>query len=326
MRIIHLTTGRTVKHLPRGTVMVLGFFDGVHKGHRALFADAKKFHASVCDGAGTWQEEAKRYHAGAGICAWTFEALPKGNGRLLTTTEEKCRLLKEAGADYVVFEDYNEVCGMRGEEFLEERISAQFDPAGLLSGSDFRFGRDADCDVWTLASRRGEAWCRTLNVLRDPESGEVISSSLIRRLLEEGKPADAARLMGSRYSVTGKVVHGQGLGKKLGHPTINQFFPADKLIPMCGAYSCLVTIGGKKYAGVCNIGCRPTVAKEKTEPTLETWLPDYKGNLYGRTVTTELVDFLRPEEKFDSPEALSAAIEKDAEAAKKSLSRLAEGV
>lgn len=304
MRIIHLATGETIDILPPGTVMVLGFFDGVHLGHRALLADAS----------GSAEQ--------AGVAVWTFESLPKGDGCLLTTNVEKCRLLKEAGADYAVFEDYQELCGLTGRTFIRERILRRFQPCGLVAGYDFRFGRGASCTVNDLDKWRGEAWVHSIPAVCDPVTGEAVSSSLIRRLLEEGKTADAARMMGSRFSITAEVIHGRALGRSLGFPTINQRLPAEKLIPKCGVYSCLAATGGVKYTGVCNIGYKPTVSADHPELSFETWLMDYQGDLYGHTVTTELVEFLRPEQRFDSLSALSEAIGRDAEKARESIGRL----
>ncbi len=300
MQIIDLRSGETVPSLDGGSVFVLGFFDGVHLGHRALL------------------REARRLSEGRGVTAWTFRSLPKGDGRLLTTVEERLALLREAGADHAVLEEYGELRDLSGEAFIRTRIRDRFSPSAVLTGPNFRFGRDAACGAEMLPGLLPETAVRILPEEKDPASGEIISSSLIRSLVLDGRMTDAARLMGGGYRITGEVIHGAARGRRIGHPTVNQRISEGKVTPKHGVYSSLVLIGGETVFGVTNVGTRPTF-HDGDGVTAETWLMDYEGDLYGRTVTTELFDYIRPERRFRTAVALNRRIETDAEEARRLL-------
>ena len=141
----------------------------------------------------------------------------------------------------------------------------------------------------------------------------VVSSTLIRRLIDTGEVTTAARYLGEPYMVRGKIVHGRALGRRIGIPTLNQVPPEDKLLPPFGVYYSDVLIGERKFYGMTNIGVKPTVSDEK-RVTVETYLYDFKGDIYGETATVQLLTHRRPEMKFSSVEELKATMEHDIQA------------
>jgi riboflavin kinase/FMN adenylyltransferase len=141
----------------------------------------------------------------------------------------------------------------------------------------------------------------------------VVSSTLIRRLIDTGEVTTAARYLGEPYMVRGRIVHGKALGRRIGIPTLNQTPPEDKLLPPFGVYYSDVLIGDKKYCGMTNIGVKPTVSDEK-RVTVETYLYDFKGDIYGETATVQLLTHRRPEMKFSSVEELKHTMEQDIQA------------
>ena len=182
---------------------------------------------------------------------------------------------------------------------------------GFVCGDDFRFGNRGEGDCQKLQS-----YCQTrdLPCVIVPEQlmeGSRISSTRIRRLLEVGDVEQANGLLGHPHSITGQVVTGQQLGRTIGIPTANLQLPKHILCPRYGVYACRVFVEDMCYLAVTNVGVRPTVAGDHV--TVEPWILDFNGDLYGKTLTLHFHAFLRPEQKFDSLEALKAQIQVDAE-------------
>ena len=144
-------------------------------------------------------------------------------------------------------------------------------------------------------------------------NGKVISSTLIRSLVEKGEMEEAAACLGAPYRITGKIVHGRALGRRIGIPTLNQIPPSDKLLPPFGVYYSEVRADGKVYKGMTNIGTKPTVTQEM-KVTVETYLYDFSGDLYGETAEVGLLTFRRPERRFSGVEELKKTMEEDIEA------------
>ena len=183
--------------------------------------------------------------------------------------------------------------------------------AGFVCGEDFRFGHKGQGNAGLL-----EGYCRERGlpcvVVSDRTiDGIRVSSTYIRQQLETGDMATAVKFLGHPHVLTGTVVHGKALGRKLGVPTANLRLPEGLAVPKFGVYACRCLIGGKAYPAVTNIGTRPTV--EGQGITVEPWILDYTGDLYDREITLEFLYFLRPEMKFPTLEALQAEIRRNAE-------------
>ncbi len=304
MQIIHCSTGETVSSVPSGAVFLLGYFDGVHLGHRALIDRA----AALSDG-----------NAAA---AWMFERLPKGD--ILTDNAEKCALLHGYGVDYAVFEDFDHLKDLDGRTFFDDVIFRRYHPSAVVCGYNFRFGRRAAWsadDLCRFAEESGIACAVVPNFEKD---GIPVSSTAIRSAIAGGRMDEAEKLLGRPYSLTLPVVRGHQIGRTIGHPTINQIIPHGRISPARGVYSCIVEFTDKNgipqvRGGVCNIGSRPTVNRDETDVTLETYIFDYSGDLYGLPVRTSFCEHLRGERKFASVEELAEQIARDGEHARESL-------
>jgi riboflavin kinase/FMN adenylyltransferase len=293
------------------SVVALGNFDGVHIGHRAIIDAARREAAAI----------------GGRTLAWTFRGRTKsGNTPLLTTPEYKCRLLLEAGCDDVICADFNEYRDYSPECFVREVLIEGLNCRVAICGFNYRFGKSGAGNAALLSAlmeaHGGHALMLPPVTVRlcgeSADSGEccevVVSSSLIRIALADGRPRDAAAMLGRPYSVRLPVEHGRRLGRLIGFPTINQRFPDGMIEPRRGVYVCSCTIDDAVYRGVTNIGTRPTVESGGVV-TMETHLFGFSGDLYGAEVEVSLLYFIRPEVKFESIEELRLAIARDAEIA-----------
>ena len=285
-------------------IFALGFFDGVHLGHQALLKACRDLAEDM----------------GCETAAITFENHPKslfsGPIPLISTVSDRCQLLRLYGIDSVyVYPVRQDVMGKSWEAFLEELLEEG--AAGFVCGHDFRFGAGGRGDAALLRSFCEE---RDLPCVVLPEQtldGVRISSTYIRRQIESGDMATAVRFLGHPHLLTGTVVPGKQLGRRLGFPTANLHLPEGLTIPRFGVYACRCRVDGRLYAAVTNVGTRPTVSGSGI--TVEPWILDYEGDLYGREITLEFHRFLRGEEKFPSLEALREQILRDAEATRAEL-------
>lgn len=280
-------------------IYALGFFDGVHVGHGMVL--------DLC------QHLAE--DAGAETAAITFDRHPQSlftpnPPPLLNTTEDRCWLMEVwAGIDHLLVFPVNEqVMGMPWQAFLEMLL--QEGAVGFVCGYDFRFGHKGEGNAAKLAAFAEERNLPCYIVEEQIMDGEKISSTRIRTLIEKGDMENAKRLMGHCHIFTGKVVHGQHLGRTLGVPTANLQLPDELVKPAFGVYACRAWVDGNFYVAVTNIGTRPTV--DGNGVTVEPWILDFEGDLYGKEITLEFHKFLRPEKKFDSLEELKAQIQLDA--------------
>ncbi len=285
-----------------GLTVALGSFDGVHLGHAALLRTTVR-------NAG----ENGRLSA-----VWTFaddpDVLPEKAGmRSLTTLPEKLSLFGGLGIDIAILVRFSEVRGLSPEEFVAKTLVGECGAKAVVCGFNYTFGKNGAGNSETL----GELFPGSCIVVPPVEyDGIPVSSSAIRRLLESGDAEEAAKLLGRPYFLDSPVVHGKELGRTLGLPTVNQDFPAGKLVPRHGIYASTVTIDGKDYVGVSNIGTRPTV-DDSERVNCETHIIGYDGWLYGRVIRVSFSKYLRGEIKFPDVGALKAQIEHDADSAVK---------
>ena len=269
--------------------LALGMFDGVHMGHRAVLSGAVD---SPFKGV-----------------AVTFSSIPFKSGGSLMTAEEKKEKMLKFGLDEVLFLDFFEIKDLSPEAFLE-LLAKKYDIGKICCGFNYRFGKKAAGDTTLL-----ERWCkdRGIEFFECPEvicEGDTVSSTRIKRLILEGDIEQANRLLCDGFSFSAEVRHGDQRGRTMGFPTINQLYPENLVAPKCGVYQTVVTVGGREYDGVTNLGFRPTYITDYI--SAETFILDYSGDCYGETVQTRLVRFLREEQKFDSLEALKNAIDQNA--------------
>lgn len=285
-------------HPAEPTAVALGAFDGLHRGHKKVI-------------------EAAQLSGSGASAVFTFTENPHGGG-LLLQPEEKERLLADWGIRHLFRIPFASVRQMEPEEFLKEILLKRCRAAALSCGEDFRFGRGAGGDVQLLRSFGEKHGMKTFVLPEIDDGGGRVSSTRIRTAVEEGDIRLANRLLGRRFGYAMPVIKGNQIGRTLGTPTINQLMPPGFVIPRFAIYASWVEVNGRRYEGVTNIGVKPTVGSDTV--LSETWIRDFSGDLYGQSVRVELVDFIRPEVKFDTLEELRQAILDDAEKAQALLS------
>lgn len=290
------------------TIYALGFFDGVHKGHRALLKGCRKL--------------AQEHGCEAGAVTFITHPDTLVTGKtplLINTAQQRQEMLREFGIFSVTALPFDEqLMNMLWQDFLEDLV--QKGAAGFVCGDDFRFGFRGEGTAALLADfckERGLLWAV---VPAQTVDGIRVSSTYIRQLLEDGEMEQAVRFLGHPHCLSGEVVSGRGLGHTIGIPTANLTLPEGVVCPKYGVYACKAVVDGREYTAVTNIGNRPTVGGHHT--TVEAWLLDFDGDLYGKKLTLLLYAFLRPEQKFGSLTQLQAEIRKNAEQTRKLLESL----
>lgn len=305
------------------TAIALGNFDGIHRGHRQVLGPILQENRALVriGGSGEIKQEFSRIYP----TVVTFNPHPRefftGQSRkLLTPLAEKVKALKGLGVEQLVLLPFNrELANLSPQAFVEEILIDRLQAQLICVGADFCFGKNRAGKAEDLQAIAGtfhrDVAIAPLQELADRR----ISSSRIRQVLSEGDAAIAKQLLDRPYSLSGKVVQGQQLGRKIGFPTANLDIPPDKFLPRYGVYAVEVeAIGMATLQGVMNIGCRPTVNEGQT-PIIEVHLLNWNGDLYDRSLTVYLEKFIRPEQKFDSLNALKKQIAIDCKIARKFL-------
>ena len=209
-----------------------------------------------------------------------------------------------------------EYADVLAEDFVRDIIHEELGAEYVVVGSDFRFGRDRAGDVHLLEELSDKYGFKVKSFDKLVMDGEIVSSTRIRRLLEEGLVDEAAKLLGKDYDLTGTVADGKKLGRSLGYPTLNLQFPENKILPRLGVYSSVTVIGYDTYNSITNVGRRPSV-DDGDEVNIETFIYDFNDDIYGREVSVKLTHFLRDERRFESLEALKDQIAIDIDEASK---------
>ncbi len=304
MRIVHGWEG--LAPADRGASVALGNFDGVHLGHREVIAAAGRV----------------AHERGAPLGVISFEPHPRrffqpdAEPFRLMTPHQQARALGDLGADILYLLPFDErMAAMSDEAFARDVLARGLGVQHVAAGFDVTFGKGRTGDPGALKTY-GAAHGFTVSITEPvgDEAAGKFSSSAVREALVEGKAERAAEILGRPFAIEGVVQRGKQLGRELGFPTAN--IPLDDyVVPRLGIYATRTVLpDGRKIDGVASIGRNPTTGL--VDPRLEVWLFDFDEDLYGQNLETELVAWLRPEEKFDSLKALTAQVLKDAEAAK----------
>lgn len=290
-----------------GRVATIGFFDGVHRGHVYLLAQL-------------WKVAKER---GLRPLVVTFDVHPRAvlqsdfQPQLLTSLEEKVGLLHEVGFDDVaVLHFTREMGALSPREFMHEILRKELDVKFLLMGYDHRFGHGGGTHEEYIRWGREEG-IEVLTADRLP--GEKVSSSVIRHLLSEGRVEDVCGLLGRPYELSGSVVHGQALGRRIGFPTANVCPSQEKLCPASGVYAVRVKLAdGSSHGGMLCVGSRPTLDDGRGR-TIEVHLFDFDGDLYDKSLTIAFHSFLREEMKFETVSDLQQQLLADKALAERAL-------
>ena len=286
--------------LEGGTAVTIGVFDGVHLGHRSLLSRLKE----VAGSRGLSSVVLTFRNHPASVLRAGFEP------RYLTVPDERVRLLKETGVDLVVQATFDAALSRLGARTFAGLLQDTLDMRVLAAGPDFAMGRNREGSIAVLREIGEEMGfdVEVVEPLLGPQ-GEAVRSTAVRSAVSSGEMERAEAMLGRRYSITGMVVHGDGRGGPLGFLTANLQMPAESLAPSDGIYACWVEIDGSRHMAAASIGERPTFPG--AGHSIEAFVMDFDGDLYGRELRLELVRRLRDEEKFDSIEQLRLQIDRD---------------
>ncbi len=292
---------------PRGSVVSIGAFDGVHRGHRAVIERVRERAAALkLDAIAVSFDPIPRVF-------FAREAVPQ-----LTSSAEKAGRLIDAGIERVLLLRFNAaMAAMSPEDFIARVLVSRLRAREVWVGENFRFGhaRGGDFELLDRVGKTAGFGARSIEAVA--ADGACISSSRIRALLAAGDFAAANNLLGRAFSIGGHVVHGQQLGRKLGYPTANLRL-GSRVSPVQGIFAVRVHgVSDQPMPAVASLGLRPTV--DGTEPLLEAHLFDFDGDLYGKKIQVEFVEKLRDEEKFDSLDTMVQQIHRDAARARQIL-------
>ncbi len=291
--------GTTTFKTEEPTVLSLGKFDGLHRGHELLM-----------------DYVFKKKKEGLKAAIFTFDIPPRKNvehvaAKVLTTNEEKSRLFETLGIDYLIECPFTrEIMGMEPERFIE-MIVKQLNVKCMVVGKDFHFGHNRRGDYHMLLQYAKKYGYEVEVVDKMQEDGRDISSTFVREQITAGNMEKANELLGYGYFVEGTILHGRKMGRAvLGIPTINLIPPEEKLLPPFGVYISITEWNGKRYPGITNIGCKPTV--EGNNPVgVETHIFDFDEDIYGKEVKVSFLSKVREEKKFASLEALKEQMAHD---------------
>ena len=291
---------RELREIPNLS-LALGFFDGVHLGHQAVINCAVDFaRENNCKSAVvTFKEHPYCYFKGV-------------SPKYILTLEDKYKYIAELGVDYLIELDFAQVCKMTPMQYLEEVLVKYFSPRAISTGFNHKFGVDKTGNVMFLSD------CQErfdyIYFATPPQSiyGDMISSTAIRQFIKSGSVFMADTMLGRKFSVSGTVIKGKELGATIGYPTANIIYPLEIVEPPHGVYEVEVNIGDslKVYKGLANFGVAPTVSNSGI-CTLETYILNFKGNLYDSDIKVSFGRFIRPEIKFSNLDELKTQIDLD---------------
>ncbi|RLD86691.1 MAG: riboflavin biosynthesis protein RibF [Bacteroidetes bacterium] len=294
----------------KNAVVTTGTFDGVHLGHRAVFNVMK--------------DEARKINGETVVI--TFFPHPRfvlgldtESLKFINTQQKKISLMEQAGIDHLIIIEFTkEFAKNSSETFIREYIIKPLNPKRVIIGHDHHFGRNRHGSYELLYNLGKESGFDVIKVAPLQIDALTVSSTKIRKLLEEGNVHLANKLLGYEYSITGMVVHGNGIGRTIGYPTANiEVGNEYKLIAANGVYACRVDYNGVTYKGMANIGFRPTI--NQSTLTIEVNIFDFDKDIYNETITISFVDRLRSEVKFNSLTELKNQLTLDKEKAQEIL-------
>ncbi len=285
-------------------VVALGCFDGVHLGHASVIRTAKE----------------KANKLGVPCCVWSFAEPPKRFYApelvsLLTDPSSKEDLISNLGADIYISVKFDQtIADMTAEDFFNTILIKNLKACCIVCGFDFTFGKGGNGNVALLAELCKQNSVELVSVSSVTVNGESVSSSNIRQYIAKSDMTKAALLLGRSFSITSDVISGKRLGRSLGFPTINQKVLNDLCLPPKGVYFTKALFDKRSFYAITNVGTQPTV--NGNEIIIETNLFDFDGDLYGKKVEVEFLEFIRPETKFPSIDALTKQVNKDIETAR----------
>lgn len=284
------------------TIVVIGKFDGVHLGHRLLFDTAVR--------------EARKRKCKSAV--FTFDR-NLGENKVISTIDERRTLIEGQGIDILIEYPFTQIMAMEAEVFVKEILVKNLRARAVIAGSDCGFGKNRSGNAALLRKLSGELGFDTVILDKVTVNGQIVSSTLARSLIGQGRMEEASAMLGHEFFIRGCVVFGNQLGRTWEFPTINMLPPENKIMPPNGVYASSVLLDGVWRDGVTNIGRKPTVDSCNELILAETYIFDYDGDLYGKTLDVRLYHFIREEKRFDSFQELKEQIGRDCETARQIL-------
>lgn len=302
--------GDAALSLPRGIAAAIGNFDGVHRGHESLIRAAIEGAKSqgLASAVITFSPHPRRFFK------------PDEDGFALADEEDKLAFLSAVGLDYVICLNFNDALRSTSAEDFVLSILPSLGVKSLYAGSDFAFGagRDGGMDLIKSIGAEKGIEAHAVDLVETDDTAEVISSSHIRRLIQDGDVLGAAQSLGRPFIISGAVIKGDQRGRTINFPTANMRL-GDMIEPKFGVYTIAARLADDAdapiYGGVANLGVRPTANDRGV--LLEAHLFDYDGDLYGQRMNVFMLDFIRPEKTFDGFDQLKEQIQRDAETARR---------
>ena len=275
-----------------GSAVALGYFDGVHLGHRELISLLVR--------------EARAKNLKPYVFTFVDDlAKTKKTQSIIYNTEEKLKIFASLGVEGVIIANFSSISGLTPEAFVNEVLIESLGAELAISGYNFRFGKYAAAGAPELIELMEAAGKRALVLSEQKINGNPLSATVIRQLIADKKLDEATKMLGIPYFIEGTVEKGLGLGKVYGFPTIN--LPLRQTAPLpSGVYRTAVETGGKLYTGITNVGSCPTVCEREIHT--ETLIADFEGDLYGETLRIYFLGYLREERHFDSVDELKSQI------------------
>ncbi len=277
--------------------LALGYFDGVHLGHQKVISTAVNF----------------AHKNGNKSAVITFKDHPccffKGVcPKYILTREDRLKHIEALGVDYVYILDFDEeLSRFTAEEYLKKILIDNFSPVSISTGFNHYFGAEKSGGADLLAKMQTVYGYKYFEVSPQRINNETISSTAIRNALSEGRIQRANEMLGYKFTISGEVVKGQQLGRQIGFRTANLIYPQELIDLPFGVYSVVVSYGGKVYKGITNFGIRPTVSNTH-KCSLETHILDFDKDIYGKRISVEFLNMIRPEKKFASIDELKSQI------------------
>lgn len=299
-----ITSREDLNKIKKPVSAAIGIFDGIHRGHYAVLQKAL--------------EESRANNLTSVVLTFRSKGcqLPssKNSDEQISSKSLFLGVLEDLGVDVVILMPFEEIRHMSPEEFVKEVLIDDLGTKFISCGIDFHFGKNA-AGTWKDLHLFGKKYGMVADAVPIVMFNDMpISSTRIRHALSEGEIPEANDMMGHRYAIDFEVVGGNRIGRTLGTPTINQPYPEGFAVPKLGVYATLTKVDQKWYTSVTSVGTKPTIGDY--DVLAETYIQDYSGNLYGKNIEVQFLQFLRKEIKYDSIEELRAQILRDSEEAK----------
>lgn len=279
--------------------LALGYFDGVHLGHKAVIKSAVEY--------------ARKHGTKSAVitfkdhpCCYFYGVCPK----YILLREERRKQIEKIGIDYLYELDFSKISTLSAQDYLENILIKNFSPISISTGFNHYFGAQKSGSTEFLTQMSNKYNYIYFKIDEKKLNGETISSTAIRNLLADGNIAKANLMLGYNFSIEGTVIKGQQLGRQIGFRTANITYPPELITVPFGAYSVKVILQGQVYNGVTNIGIRPTVSTSN-QCSVETHIIDFNKDIYGEKIRVEFTNMLRPEKKFNSLDELKKQIKYD---------------